>query len=135
MKKLLVLLSALLLVATAPAAEVSLDVHFALSADGEETTTFNTDAPKIFAVFESEGTKKDAALRSVWIAEDVGTAAPANTKIDEATIKAGQDDASGTFSLSRPNKGWPPGKYRVEFYVDKALVKTLRFTIAAKKSE
>lgn len=133
MKRLLLLLSALFLTAVVSAGEPTLDVHLALSADGEETTSFTADTAKIFAVFESEGVKKDTSLRAVWIAEDVGSVAPANFKIDEATIKAAQDDFSGTFSISRPNAGWPVGKYRVEFYAEKTLVKTLKFTIKAAK--
>ena len=133
MKRILVLLTTLLMAVTASAADVTLDVHMALSADGDATTTFTADAPKLFAVFESSGTKKDATIRAVWIAEDVGAAAPANTKIDEASITANEDDVHGTFSLSRPNKGWPVGKYRVEFYHGKAMIKTVKFSITAAK--
>lgn len=133
MKRLLLLLTTIFFTASAFAAETTVDVHLSLTADGDETTSFTADAPKIFAIFETEGTKKDASLRAVWIAEDVGTVAPANTKIDEATVKGPEDDFHGTFSISRPNKGWPVGKYRVEFYLGASLVKTLKFTIAAEK--
>src|SRR5271154_5246506 len=48
---------------------------------GNATTEFAPDTPKIVCVWKAEGLTVGAALRGVWIAEDVGKAAPANYKI------------------------------------------------------
>lgn len=64
---------------------------------------------------------------------DVGDAAPANTKIDEATLTADQDDFYGAFSLTKPTKGWPVGKYRVDIYNGDELATSVTFTIKAGK--
>jgi hypothetical protein len=65
----------------------------------------------------------------VWIAEDIGDAAPENTTIDEATLTADKDNFYGAFSLCKPTKGWPEGKYRVEIYVGDKLATSVNFTI------
>jgi outer membrane usher protein FimD/PapC len=67
----------------------------------------------------------------VWIADDVGSAAPANTKIDESTLEADQDDYYGAFSLSKPTAGWPVGSYHVDIYLNDKLATTAHFTIEA----
>jgi hypothetical protein len=107
----------------------------AVDQDTRPTTTFAADVPKLFAFFRTKGTESGDKLRGVWIAEDVGDAAPENTKIDESALTADQDDFYGAFSLSKPTKGWPVGKYRVEIYNGDELATTVRFTIGAKKKE
>jgi hypothetical protein len=102
--------------------------------DDDPTTTFAADTPQIFAFFKTNGVQDGDKLRSVWIAEDVGDAAPANTKIDEKTLNAEGDTDDGVFSLSKPTKGWPVGKYRLEIYVGDELAKTVKFTIKGGKS-
>lgn len=96
---------------------------------GKEVTSFSKDAPKIYAIWKGDAVKKGDKVRSVWIADDVGTAAPKNTKIDEATVTVA-NNPTGNFSLSKPDKGWPVGKYRLELYVGDKLVETLKFTIS-----
>jgi hypothetical protein len=95
------------------------------------TTVFAPDTPKIYCAWTAEGVKGGTPVRGAWIAEDVGNVAPPNYKIDEATLTlpvAGK----GTFTLSKPNTGFPVGKYRLEIYFDKDLVKTVPFTVKAK---
>jgi hypothetical protein len=53
--------------------------------------------------------------------------------VDETDATANGPEAFGTFTLSRPNKGWPLGKYRVELYAGDQLADTLKFTVAAAK--
>src|SRR5204863_1514474 len=101
----------------------------AVDKDTKPATTFAADVPKIYAFFKTKGTEKGDKLRGVWIAEDVGDAAPANTKIDETTLTADQEDFYGAFALSRPNKGWPVGKYKIDMYVGDELATTVTFTI------
>lgn len=116
--------------------DVTIEVAMSTGPEDDSTTTFAADTPKIFAFFETKGVQNGDKLRGVWIAEDVGDAAPKETKIDEPTINAKGDLDDGVFSLSKPNNGWPVGKYRLEIYVGDKLAQTVKFTIsgdAAKK--
>ena len=74
--------------------------------------------------------QSETKVKTVWTAVDVGDAAPANTKIDEAELTM---DAAGNahFTLSQPSSGtWPVGKYKVEIYLDDKLDRTLEYTVA-----
>jgi hypothetical protein len=112
-----------------PAAK-KLSIILAKDTTGEMTTKFNSDVSKLYARWQASDLAKGTKLRSVWIAEDVGEVAPPNYKVDETTVVTPAPPSSGTFSLSRPNAGWPIGSYRVEIYADDALIETLKFTIA-----
>ena len=115
----------------APASAGTPVVESAIARDSDTppATTFAADVPKLYAFFKSTGTKTGDSLRAVWIAEDVGDAAPKETKIDEATLSADKNDFTGAFSLSKPNQGWPVGKYRTEMYLGDKLASTAKFTI------
>jgi hypothetical protein len=133
MKRLLALLTSLFVLASAYAGDVKVEAVIAVDGDTKPATSFASDTPKLYAFFRSKGTEKGDKLRAVWIAEDVGDAAPANTKIDEVTVTGTKDDFEGAFSLSKPDKGWPVGKYKVEIYDEDDLVTTVKFTITAAK--
>ena len=111
------------------AGEVTVEAKMTTGPNGEETTTFGADAPKVFVTFKTKGASDGDKIRAVWIADDVGDAAPKGTKIDEKTLKMEGDTEDGVFSLSKPTNGWPVGKYRVEIYVNDELVTKLKFTI------
>jgi hypothetical protein len=96
---------------------------------GPAGDTFSTDTPKIYARWQGRGLHNQAIIRAVWIAEDVGDVAPPNSTIDEATSLVTVPDAHGVFTLSRPEKGWAPGAYRVEFYVDEQLADAVKLKI------
>jgi len=93
------------------------------------TTEFQPDTAQIVCVWKSEGVKPGTPVRGVWIAEDVGSVAPPNFKIDEASSAL---YVEGSFYLSKPNKGFPVGKYRLEIYLGKELAKIVAFTVKAK---
>jgi hypothetical protein len=136
MRRILVLLIAMIVCAEmARAGDVTVEAVTTASPGGEETTNFASDAPELFAVFKTKGAQNGDKLRGVWIAEDVGSAAPANSKIDEKTLTMDGDTDDGDLSLSKPTKGWPVGKYRLEIYVNDKLVTTTRFTIEGNKEE
>jgi hypothetical protein len=111
------------------AGKAKVEAAIAVDKDTKPTTTFAADVPKLCAFFRSKGTQAGDKLRGVWIAEDVGDAAPKKTKIDEATLTADENDFYGAFSLTKPTKGWPAGKYRVDIYVGDELATTAKFTI------
>jgi hypothetical protein len=119
----------------ARAADVNVELYVTSTAAGEPETTFTPDTPKLFAMFKTKGIKDGDKVRGVLIAEDVGNVAPANTKVLEKTLTLDEDTDDGDFNFSKPTKGWPVGKYRVEFYVDDHLATTTEFTIEAAESE
>jgi len=100
---------------------------------GAPTTTFGPDAKAIVALFKGENLHVGDKLRGVWIVEDVGEAAPAGSKIDEKTVDAPGESATGNFTLSKPDKGWPVGKYKLDVYVNDKLVTTEKFSIVGEK--
>ncbi len=106
-------------------------LHATLAVDKESkpTTEFAPDVAQIHAFYMGDAVKAGDKIRAVWIAEDVGDTAPKGTKIDEATLTAAKDNPSDAFSLSKPTKGWPLGKYKVEIYDNDKLAETLHFTI------
>lgn len=129
------LIASVIPVSLARAADVNVEVYTTSSPGGEEETSFAPDTPKLFAMFETKGIKDGDKVRGVLIAEDVGDAAPANTKVLEKTLALDEDTDDGDFNFSKPTKGWPVGKYRVEVYVNDELAATTKFSIETSKSE
>jgi len=116
----------------AQAGDVKVKAMITTGPGDEETTSLAPDTPKIFGIFKTKGLQKGDKLRGVWIAEDVGSAAPANSKVGEKTLALDEDTDDGDFSVSKPTKGWPVGKYRLEIYVNDKLATTEKFTIKGK---
>lgn len=136
MKRLFALfIVALLSLAGARAGTPKIEAVVAKDKESKPTDSFPADVPEVYAFFKSTGTKKGETLRAVWIAEDVGDAAPKETKIDESTLTADQDNFFGAFSLSKPTKGWPVGQYRVEIYSGSEVATTVKFEIKAVDAE
>jgi hypothetical protein len=97
---------------------------------GKPTTQLTSGTPKIYARWQGHGLRDQAKIRAVWIAENVAKIAPPDYTIDEATATATAPDSHGIFTLSRPDSGWAPGDYRVEFFVDDALTDTVKLKIS-----
>jgi hypothetical protein len=115
--------------AVARAGDVKVKAVLSTGIDDEPTTSFAPDTPTFHALFKTKGAVDGTKLRALWIAEDVGDEAPANSKIDEKTLTLPHDTDDGDFSLSKPDKGWPSGKYRLEIYANGDLATTLKFTV------
>jgi hypothetical protein len=116
----------------APRPEVNtkkLSASVSTEAIGAPTATIRADAEKIYARWKGNGLRKGAKIRCVWIAEDIGEVAAPDYTIDEAAATASAPDARGVFTLARPEDGWAPGRYRAEFYVDDALIDTVKVKI------
>ena len=102
----------------------------AVDKDTKPATSFPSDVPQLHAFYVGDALKAGDVISGVWIAEDVGDAAPKNTTIDEAASLKIKDPAEpGAFSLSKPTKGWPVGSYRVEISVNGKLAETVKFKI------
>jgi len=97
--------------------------------DGRPTTTFSANAPGIYARWQGHGLRPSATVSAVWVADNTENA-PANYKIDETSTVVKTADSDGTFTLDRPDDGWSPGDYRVEFHVDNAPAQTVKFKMA-----
>jgi hypothetical protein len=106
-----------------------LHVALAEKKDGKPKAIFSTEMPKIYALWKGEALKTGDKIRAVWIAEDVGDAAPKDSKITEVLVTAERSDDYGAIGLARPIDGWPVGKYRLEIYVGDKLAEALKFTI------
>jgi tetratricopeptide (TPR) repeat protein len=100
----------------------------------EPVTEFVSDTPKIYCAWEGQGLKGGTPVRGVWMVTDVGSAAPANSKIDEATwMTPRTGNFAGIFTLSKPNNGFPAGKYRLEIYLGSELAMTVPFSVVARQ--
>jgi hypothetical protein len=96
---------------------------------GEFQSEFKSDASAIYARWRGHGIGQHAEIRAVFIAESVADVS-ADYQIDESTTNAPAADSSGTFTLSKPEDGWSPGDYRVEFFVHDELAQTVKFKIS-----
>lgn len=95
------------------------------------TDIFSPETPQIVCAWRTEGVHPGTIVKAVWIADDTDGVAPPKHKIEEATQMI-PGPIAGSFSLTRPLRGWPPGKYHVELYLDHQLVKTVPFKVRPK---
>ena len=115
-----------------PQSDVSkmLRIYVATSKEGKPATTFSTDVPTIYAVWKGQALEVGDKIHAVWIAEDIGDAAPKESKILAGDAKVYKADEEGAFTLSRPGgRIWPVGKYRVEVSINGNLSDLAKFTI------
>ena len=112
------------------AAPKQLSVSLAKDWFGKATTTFSSNTPEIYARWQGQRLRKGAKIKAVWIAENIGEDFPQDYKVDEVSAVAESPTAHGVFTLARPEDGWAPGDYRVEFYVDDVLVDAVKLKIA-----
>jgi len=96
---------------------------------GNAVTTFSSNTPAIYARWQGQRLRKGAKVKAVWIAENIGEDFPQDYKADEVSAVAESPTAHGAFTLTRPEDGWAPGDYRVEFYVDDVLVDAVKIKI------
>ena len=106
-----------------------LAVSLAKDRFGKPTTTFSSNTPEIYARWQGQRLRQGASVKAVWIAQNISEDLPQDYKVDEASVVAEAPTARGAFTLARPEDGWMPGDYRVEFYVDNVLVETLKMKI------
>jgi len=96
---------------------------------GKPTTSFTSNTPEIYARWQGQRLRPGAKVKAVWIAENIGEDFPQDYKVDEASAVATTPTARGVFTVARPEEGWMPGDYRVEFYVDDVLVEAVKIKI------
>lgn len=98
------------------------------------STRFGTDIAEIHAVLVTRVVPQSSQASMVWIAEDTGGAAPPNYKIATKELEISgamkkADTLTISGNLSRPNKGWPAGKYRLEIVLDGKVAASQQFAI------
>jgi len=105
------------------------DIVLSDSRDGAAMTTFHHDTPKIFLRAKVVDIPAGATVKGVWIAEKTKVAPP-NYKIDEKEMKVIPLMDEVTYSLGRPNAGWPEGEYRVDLFIAGKPAQKVRFRVA-----
>lgn len=93
------------------------EIEFADSADGDAADSFATGTAKIYARTDFKGVPNGATVSATWVAEKARGVAP-ETKIVSSDVVISDDKNVVDFSITRPDKGWPPGSYRVDIAVD-----------------
>ena len=106
-----------------------ISVTFGNAPRGAASNQFRADTPEIYARWQGRDLPFGAKIRVVWIAENAADIAPPESVIDEASTIANSTDAYGIFTLSRPDDGWAPGDYRVDFYLDAELIDSAKLKI------
>jgi hypothetical protein len=108
----------------------SIHAFLAVGEKSKPTTTFSSDVSRIYVFWKGEALEVGDKIHSVWIAEDIGDAAPKESKILEGDVKVYKANEDGAFSLSRPGgRVWPVGQYRVELQINGSLAEVVKFTI------
>ncbi len=102
-----------------------------LTDDKTSTTSdsaFNMNTPEIFVTFGLSNVPVGDKIKGAWVCEE-SKEAPPNYEIDAATIVIGPGVNNGNFSLTKPTKGWPAGKYRVDLYWNDKVAESVKFTV------
>ena len=125
-------------VAAVIAAEVKVEAYITNNPESEGATIFSPETHIFYAIFKAKGLSPGDKIRGVWIADDVGDAAPNNYKIEEKSLTAQDTTLDGQFSVTKPG-AWPHGDYHIEIYVNDKLATKAKFSIKSvaksKKSE
>lgn len=120
----LTLLTALLMVAcefSASTANIKSATLARDEAGTQPTSTFEPDET-FYLIIDLANAPDDTTVKAVWYAVDVGSVAPLNTLIDEASLTSGSGTL--TFNLS-PDGAWAPGTYKVDLFLNDEPNQTL----------
>jgi hypothetical protein len=96
---------------------------------GNDKAVFVATTPKIYVNAEIDHVTTGMKLTGKWIAEKTQVAPP-NYEIAAANVAPSPKMNQATFSLSKPDHGWPAGTYRVELLIDDKLAEVARFKVA-----
>jgi len=93
---------------------------------GSETTSFLTSDRTVHCVIELNKAKRGTKVRFIWKAVDVQGSKNEEIKTIDYTTNSFENKVRGHLTLP---KDWPPGKYRVEVYINESLDKTIDYTM------
>lgn len=104
--------------------------YLAEQKDGKRVSAFKPDSQFVYVMFTLADAPKGTLVRCLWFAEKVDVVPP-DYKLYEAQVRMGGGGADnhGNCWISRPNNGWPVGRYRVELYVAERKGRALRFNV------
>ena len=89
------------------------------------TDTFENDTPVIYATGTVDSAPGGTVIEALWVY--VESAPPID--IDSVEMTINDSDVDFVFSLSKPDNGWPSGKYEVRFSIDGVYKESLYFTV------
>lgn len=84
----------------------------------------------LYCAFKAVNLPRNSVIKGVLVAEDVGGAAPPESRLAEtgvAAVDGGSVPGHFKFTL---NPAWVPGRYRVELYINDRPAQTVRFAVA-----
>ena len=110
------------------AAEVKIEAYVTNNPESEGATIFSPETHTFYAMFKAKGLSPGDKVRGVWIADDVGDAAPANFKIQETALTAQDATLDAQFSMTKPG-AWARGDYHVDIYVNDKLTAKVKFSV------
>jgi hypothetical protein len=104
--------------------------YLAEQKDGKRVSAFTPRSPFVYVMFTLADAPRGTLVRCLWFAEKVEVVPP-DYKLYEAQVRMGGGgvDNQGNCWISRPNNGWPVGRYRVELYVAERKGRALRFNV------
>ena len=113
---------------------VSASMSRGVSGDGtvpvDITDLFQPDSPSIHAVLVLDGAKVGTKVLGTWVSVDA--IETPNYQIDSAeVVTKSQGDARVHFKISKPQKGWPVGKYRLDVSVDGKFITSIPFSVVS----
>lgn len=83
----------------------------------------------LYLAFKAVNLPRNTVIKGVLVAEDVGDAAPPNSRLAETSVTApdgGKVPGHFKFTL---NPAWVPGRYRVDLSINDRPAQTLRFAV------
>lgn len=94
----------------------------------EKTDVFIPDTPEIFCSVKVSNAPPDTQITAVWVYIQGEAKDLTNYKINEYAL-TGSGTRYLSFSLTRPDKGWPIGDYEVRFFIDGQEKLTVPFKV------
>ena len=98
----------------------------------EITDVFYPDSPIIHCIVGIKNAKRGTIVKGEWVSVDA--ISTPNYVIDSAKVKLPGESANIHFSITKPNKGWPVGNYKLKIYINNTYVTYAPFKITAKKN-
>ncbi len=91
---------------------------------------FSSSAPEIHALVKLAEVKAGSKLKGEWVAVDA--IETPNYVINSTPLSLeSAGDLTAHFKISKPARGWPPGKYKLDLYLDDLLMASAPFAVVA----
>jgi hypothetical protein len=90
---------------------------------------FGSEIPEIHAVILLEELNPDTTLKAAWVSVDAIDVP--NHEIEAVEKVAQQGNATFHTSITKPDKGWPAGNYKLNIYINERLATIATFSIVS----